>query len=183
MAQCSLSEIIQVSRSPEIPNWLEKTNAGECCNYVLLQSSLLDLKTPPEFPSAWPGVDNDLNFIFVVNGSFKMSTSAIACLAAIWPTCRGNANPPPSDQKVTSYTWWSMIHTVYMLIWYVQSKGICGLQKRIVTTFDSGDWAAELVGFTLIPTEWELTLVCHMSACFGLKSGICIPSRDAKAST
>lgn len=35
----------------------------------------------------------------------------------------------------------------------------------------------------VVPTEWQLTRVCHMSACFGLRSGICIPSRDAKAST
>lgn len=129
------------------------------------------------------GVDYDWGFIFVVNCSFKISISAIARLAAISPICQANAIRPPSDQKVSSYTRWYMIHIVYMLIWYVLSKGICGLQKRTMTPFHSGDWAAELVGFTMIPTEWELTLVCHMSACFGLKSGICIPSRDAKAST
>ena len=32
-------------------------------------------------------------------------------------------------------------------------------------------------------TACELTLVCHMSACLGFRSGICMPSRQASTST
>ena len=32
-------------------------------------------------------------------------------------------------------------------------------------------------------TRWELNLVCHMSSCWAVRSGTCIPSRSARAST
>lgn len=58
----------------------------------------------------------------------------------------------------------------------------CSITTRTPNPATKQMWDLDLL-MMLIQTECELSLVCHMSACFGLKSGICIPSRDARAST